>query len=73
MCLAIPGKVLKIEGQIATVDFGGARREVRLDLLKGVRNGAYVLVHTGYAIQVLDESRAREILSTWEEVALASG
>lgn len=73
MCLAIPGKVLKIEGQIATVDFGGARREVRLDLLKGVRNGDYVLVHIGYAIQVLDESSAREILSTWEEVALASG
>ncbi|MDH5443840.1 MAG: HypC/HybG/HupF family hydrogenase formation chaperone [Hadesarchaea archaeon] len=69
MCLAIPGKVLKIEDQIATVDFGGTRREVKLDLLRNVRNGDYVLVHAGYAIQILDEAKAKEILSAWEEVA----
>jgi len=69
MCLAIPGKVLKIEEQIATVDFGGTRREVKLDLLRNVRNGDYVLVHAGYAIQILDETNAKEILSAWEEVA----
>ncbi|TES83316.1 MAG: HypC/HybG/HupF family hydrogenase formation chaperone [Hadesarchaea archaeon] len=69
MCLAIPGKVLKIEEQIATVDFGGTRREVKLDLLRNVRNGDYVLVHAGYAIQILDETKAKEILSAWEEVA----
>ena len=69
MCLAIPGKVLKIEGQVAAVDFGGARREVKLDLLPNVHEGDYVLVHVGYAIQVLDEAMAKEILSSWEEVA----
>ena len=69
MCLAIPGKVLKIEGQVAAVDFGGARREVKLDLLRDVREGEYVLVHAGYAIQVLDEVKAKEILGAWEEVA----
>ncbi|MBA7501540.1 Hydrogenase maturation factor HypC [subsurface metagenome] len=69
MCLAIPGKVLKIEDQIAAVDFGGTRREVKLDLLRNVRNGDYVLVHAGYAIQILDETKAKEILSAWEEVA----
>lgn len=69
MCLAIPGKVLKIEGQVAAVDFGGARREVKLDLLRDVREGDYVLVHAGYAIQTLDEVKAKEILSAWEEVA----
>ncbi|MDH5685758.1 MAG: HypC/HybG/HupF family hydrogenase formation chaperone [Hadesarchaea archaeon] len=69
MCLAIPGKVLKIEDQIAAVDFGGTRREVKLDLLRNVRNGDYVLVHAGYAIQILDEAKAKEILSAWEEVA----
>jgi len=68
MCLAIPGKVLKIEKQTATVDFGGMRREVKLDLLKNVRDGDYVLVHVGYAIQILDEAKAKEILSMWEEV-----
>lgn len=69
MCLAIPGKVLKIDGQVAAVDFGGARREVWLDLLKEVREGDYVLVHAGYAIQILDEASAKEVLSLWEEVA----
>lgn len=73
MCLAIPGKVLKIEGQVAAVDFGGARREVKLDLLKGAREGDYVLVHAGYAIQVLDEAMAKEILSSWEEVTRGEG
>jgi len=68
MCLAIPGKVLKIEKQTATVDFGGMRREVKLDLLKNVRDGDYVLVHVGYAIQIIDEAKAKEILSMWEEV-----
>ncbi len=69
MCLAIPGKVLKIGEQIATVDFGGVRREVKLDLLSNVQEGDYVLVHVGYAIQILDEAKAKEILSAWEEVA----
>lgn len=69
MCLAIPGKVLKIDGQVAAVDFGGARREIWLDLLGEVREGDYVLVHAGYAIQVLDEASAKEVLSLWEEVA----
>ncbi len=68
MCLAIPGKVLKIDEQVATVDFGGARRDVRLDLLENVRKDDYVLVHAGYAIQVIDETDAKEILSFWEEV-----
>lgn len=68
MCLAIPGKVLKIDEQVATVDFGGARRDVRLDLLENVRKDDYVLVHAGYAIQVIDETDAKEILRFWEEV-----
>lgn len=68
MCLAIPGKVLKIDGHAAAVDFGGARRQVKLDLLGKVHEGDYVLVHAGYAIQVLDEAKAKEILSSWEEV-----
>jgi len=68
MGLAIPGKVLKIDEQVATVDFGGARRDVRLDLLENVRKDDYVLVHAGYAIQVIDETDAKEILSFWEEV-----
>jgi len=68
MCLAVPGRVLKLEGNLAKVDFGGVRRDVRVDLVPRVREGEYVLVHAGFAIQVLDEKAAEETLKAWEEV-----
>ncbi|MEM0233193.1 MAG: HypC/HybG/HupF family hydrogenase formation chaperone [Candidatus Nezhaarchaeales archaeon] len=72
MCLAVPGKVVEIRGDRALVDFGGIRREVMLSLLeKEVRPGDYVLVHTGYAIQVLDQEEAEETLRLWREIAKA--
>ena len=73
MCLAVPGKVLAIKGNIGIVDFGGVNREVRLDLLTDVRAGDYVIVHTGFAIEKLDEEKAKEILEAWEEVFSALG
>ncbi len=69
MCLAVPGKIISIEGKAAVVDFGGMRREVRLDLLSKVKKGDYVIVHVGYAIQTLDEKEAKKILESWKEVA----
>lgn len=68
MCLAIPGKVLEIRGNIAKVDFGhGATRDVDVTLVD-VRRGQYVLVHVGYAIQVLDREEAEETLKLWREI-----
>ena len=68
MCLAVPGKVLEIDGTIARVDFGhGAVREVDVSLVD-VTVGKYVLVHTGYAIQVMEEEDARETLDLWREI-----
>jgi hydrogenase expression/formation protein HypC len=70
MCLAIPGKVVEVRGDKAVVDFGGVRREVVLALLdEEVGPGSYVLVHTGYAIQVLDQKEAEETLKLWREIA----
>ncbi|AEH24335.1 HypC/HybG/HupF family hydrogenase formation chaperone [Pyrococcus yayanosii] len=70
MCLATVAKVLQIseDGKTAVVDFGGIRREIRLDLLPNVEVGDYVVVHTGFAIEKVDEKTAREILSVWEEL-----
>ena len=67
MCLAVPAKVLEINGKVAIVDFGGVKREARLDLLPDVKVGDYVIVHTGFAIEKLDERTAKEILQAWEE------
>lgn len=71
MCLAVPGEILEVEGNRAKVDFGGAEREVQLDLLEDVAEGDYVLVHVGYAIQVVGPEKAEEMISSWREVAEA--
>lgn len=70
MCLAIPAKVVKIEGERAEIDVGGVRREASLTLVAdaGVSVGDYVLVHTGYAIAKIEEEEAEEILKAWKEV-----
>jgi hydrogenase expression/formation protein HypC len=68
MCLAIPAKVLEIQGDIAKVDFGqGVARDVNVMLVEA-HVGEYVLVHAGYAIQVIDKEAAEETLRLWEEI-----
>ena len=68
MCLAIPAKVMSVEGSKANVDFGqGVLREVNVSLVEA-KVGEYVLVHAGYAIQVLEEKDALETLSLWNEI-----
>jgi hydrogenase expression/formation protein HypC len=68
MCLAIPAKVESIEENRAKVDFGeGVLREVNISLVDA-KVGDYVLVHAGYAIQVLDKEEAQETLRLWNEI-----
>jgi hydrogenase expression/formation protein HypC len=67
MCLAVPGKVVSIDGQSAVVDFGGVQRETNISLVQ-VRPGDYVVVHAGFAIQTVDEEEAKETIRLWEEL-----
>lgn len=62
MCLAVPTKILEIEGQEAEAEIGGVRRRISVALTPEVRPGDYVLVHAGFAISILDEDEARESL-----------
>jgi hydrogenase expression/formation protein HypC len=62
MCIAVPGKVTKIEGDVALVSFGGSMRQVSLELQEDVREGDYVIVHAGFVIRRLDEKEALETL-----------
>ena len=71
MCLAMPARVIEIKDNVAIVDFGGVRREVRIDFAKDVKVGDYVIVHTGFAIEKLDEKAALESLKAWEEIMRA--
>ena len=71
MCLAIPAKVISIKQDKAEVDFGeGVLREANITLVN-VKVGDYVLVHAGYAIQVLDEEEAEETLELWNQILQA--
>ena len=67
MCLAIPMKVVRAEGLRGQAETGGVLREVRLDLVQAAV-GDYVLVHAGFAIQVLDETEAAETLAALEAI-----
>jgi hydrogenase expression/formation protein HypC len=69
MCLGVPGKILEIQKNVAKVDVGGVLRDVSLDLCPGVSAGEYVLIHTGFAIQKVDEEEAKETLELLKKMA----
>jgi hydrogenase expression/formation protein HypC len=71
MCLGIPGKVVGIEKNVAKVDVGGVLRDISLDLCPDVSVGEYVLIHTGFAIQRVDEEEAKETLDLLRQMAEA--
>ena len=72
MCLGIPGKILEIEKNVAKVDVGGLSRDISLDLCPDVSVGDYVLIHTGFAIQKVDEEEAKETLEILKQIAEAT-
>ncbi|WGI17275.1 HypC/HybG/HupF family hydrogenase formation chaperone [Methanonatronarchaeum sp. AMET-Sl] len=67
MCIAVPGKVVEIDGNEAMVEFEGVKRKIRIDFLDDVEIGDYVLNHVGQAIQVLPEEEAEERLKIFRE------
>ena len=70
MCLAIPMKVIEVKGERAIVSSSGLKREIGLQLLSGIKTGDYVVVHAGFAIERLDEERARETLAIMKEAGI---
>jgi len=60
MCLGIPAKVISIDGAVAKVDMMGNERVVGMHLVPEVEVGQYVLVHAGFAIEIIDEQVAKE-------------
>ncbi|WP_455392719.1 HypC/HybG/HupF family hydrogenase formation chaperone [[Eubacterium] cellulosolvens] len=67
MCLGIPAKILEISGDIAKVDFGGVTREVDVSLVDA-KVDDYVIIHAGFAIQVLDEADALYTLDLFNQI-----
>ena len=69
MCLGVPGRVVAVEGNVATVDFWGVRRQVLLDVVdEPVAVGDYVLNHVGYAIRRIPDEEVGETLALFEQL-----
>ncbi|MBI4949885.1 MAG: HypC/HybG/HupF family hydrogenase formation chaperone [Deltaproteobacteria bacterium] len=62
MCLGIPGKIIELKGVKATIDVAGTRKVVNMKLLPDARTDEFVIVHAGFAIEKVDEEKAKEAL-----------
>jgi len=71
LCLSIPAKIVKLDGNEATVDVMGNRREADVSLVDAPQVGDYVLLHAGFAIEKMSAEDAAESLKIWEELAHA--
>ena len=69
MCLAIPTRITSIDGENAEVEIGGVQRTISLVFTPEAKAGDYVIVHTGFALSVLDEEEAQETLRMFDEIA----
>ncbi|MFH1448025.1 MAG: HypC/HybG/HupF family hydrogenase formation chaperone [Candidatus Micrarchaeota archaeon] len=67
MCYAIPARILKVEGDNATVDYGGVRKKANISLMDEVAVGDYILIHAGFAIEKLEKKSAEESLQLIRE------
>ncbi|RME31350.1 HypC/HybG/HupF family hydrogenase formation chaperone [Candidatus Woesearchaeota archaeon] len=73
MCLAVPGRIIALEGTSATVDFGGVQRAADVSLIDNPSVGDFVLVHVGFAIKKVDEHVAKETYRLLADVFEGTG
>jgi len=67
MCLAIPAKIIKINKNIAEVESYGVKKEIDISLTPDAKKGNFVIVHAGFAIQIIDKKDAATIQNYWKE------
>ena len=68
MCLSIPAEVISIDGEFAIVSVSGVEYKASLQMVEDVKVGDYILMHTGFAIQKLNQREARETLDLFKEL-----
>ena len=68
MCLAVPLKLIEIDGKNAVGESRGMQRKLRVDFIPEPKIGDYVIVHAGFAIERLPEEQALEDIAAWEEI-----
>jgi hydrogenase expression/formation protein HypC len=73
MCLAIPARVIKINKNIAEIESLGVKKKIDISLLPEVKAGDFVIVHAGFAIQIIDSSEALITEGYWKEYFAETG
>ena len=68
LCLAFPAKVIEIKDSLAKVELSGVTRDVSLMLLPEAKLGDYVLVHAGFAMQIVQKQEVDEMLALFDEM-----
>lgn len=68
MCLGMPLKIIKINGNDAIGEIRGISRNIRIDFLPAVKTGDYVMVHAGFAIELMDMEAANETADLFSEI-----
>lgn len=68
MCLAVPMKVVQIDGEFGIAELGGLKRKVNLQLLPQIKLGDYIIVHAGFGIEKLDTKEAEKTLRILNEI-----
>ena len=76
MCLAVPGKILEVQGdrpleRRARVSFGGVVKDISLAYVPDAQPGQYVVVHVGFALSVVDEEQAQKVLAEFDACGLS--
>jgi len=67
MCLAIPAKILEIKDNTAVIESLGVKKEVEISLVPDAKKGDYVIVHAGFAIQIVEKEEALATQGYWKE------
>lgn len=71
MCLGIALKIVEIDGNIGIGEVNGIKKNIRLDLVPSIKLGDFVMVHAGFALDIIDEATAKENIEALNEVAEA--
>lgn len=68
MCLGVPLKIVEINGKEALGELNGVRKKIRVDLIENLKLGDYVMVHAGFALEIMKEKEANDTLRIFEEI-----
>ncbi len=70
MCLGVPMKLIKIDGDAGIAEAGGLRKDVNLSFMKSAKTGDYILIHAGFAIEKVKEGEARKTLKALKNIVV---